>query len=85
MPKWIGNRFGGIVPIAPGTDAPSAIYNLYDQYYSRQDGGWINPNGLTATGGIVNDYTSGRDIYRSHTFTLLEHLTYQQLELKQQK
>ena len=34
MPKWIGNRFGSIVPIAPGTDAPSAIYNLYDQYYS---------------------------------------------------
>ena len=69
MPKWIGNRFGSIVPIAPGTDAPSAIYNLYDQYYSKQDGGWFVPTGLTATGGIVNDYPSGGDIYRSHTFT----------------
>ena len=46
MPKWIGNRFGSIVPIAPGTvEAPSAIYNLFDQYYSKVDGGWINPTG----------------------------------------
>ena len=40
MPKWIGNRFGSIVPIAPDVDAPSAIYNLFDQYYSKVDGGW---------------------------------------------
>ena len=45
MPKWIGNRFGSIVPIAPGVEAPSAIYNFFDQYYSKVDGGWVNPTG----------------------------------------
>ena len=25
--------------------------------------------GLTATGGIINDYTSGSNAYRAHTFT----------------
>ena len=41
MPKWIGNRFGSIVPIASNA-APSAIYNMFDQYYAKQDpaGGW---------------------------------------------
>ena len=69
MPKWIGNRFGSIVPIAPGTDAPSAIYNIFDQYYSKRDGGWAVPTGLTATGGVVSDYIDGSDIYRAHVFT----------------
>ena len=27
------------------------------------------PGGLTATGGIINDYTSGSNAYRAHTFT----------------
>ena len=27
------------------------------------------PEGLTATGGIISDYTSGSDVYRSHIFT----------------
>ena len=52
MPKWIGNRFGSIVPIAPGVNAPSAVYNLFDQYYSKVDGGWVTPTGMTATGGV---------------------------------
>ena len=25
--------------------------------------------GLTATGGVINDYTSGSNAYRAHTFT----------------
>ena len=69
MPKWIGNRFGSIVPIAPNADAPSAIYNLFDQYYSKVDGGWVNPTGMTATGGVVSDYVDGSDVYRAHIFT----------------
>ena len=51
MPKWIGNRFGSIVPIAPGDNAPSAVYNIFDQYYSRKDGGWIQP--VSITGGTA--------------------------------
>ena len=71
MPKWIGNRFGSIVPITPGAAAPSAIYNLFDQYYSRVDGGWLGPQaGLTATGGVVSDYTTPPGaVYRAHVFT----------------
>ena len=62
MPKFIGNRFGSIVPISPGTPAPSAVYNLYDQYYSSRDGGWVV---FDATGGSKT--TSGN--YTIHTFT----------------
>ena len=53
MPKWIGNRFGSVVPIAPGTDAPSAIYNIFDQYYSKQEGGWVAPGINGASGGTL--------------------------------
>ena len=70
MPKWIGNRFGSIVPIAPDVEAPSAIYNLFDQYYSKVDGGWVNPTGHTATGGVISDYTTPPGaVYRAHVFT----------------
>ena len=58
MPKWIGNRFGDIVPIAPGEDAPSGMYNMFDQYYSRQDNGWVTPvsmSGGTAFGPVSID------------------------------
>ena len=27
------------------------------------------PSGLTATGGIISDYTSGSNVYRAHVFT----------------
>ena len=31
---------------------------------------FVNPqSGLTATGGIISDYTSGSDVYRAHIFT----------------
>ena len=69
MGRFIGGRFGSIVPIAPGTDATSAIYSIHDQYYSRRDGGWVSPQGMTATGGEVSDYVVGSDIYRAHVFT----------------
>ena len=57
MPKWIGNRYGNCVPIAPNTEAPSGIYNIIDQYYSRQEDGWtIPPDGIEATGGTIHNY-----------------------------
>ena len=64
MGRHFGGRFGSIVPIAPGSLASSGVYSIHDQYYSKQDGGWINPSGLTATGGVINDYAVGNDIYR---------------------
>ena len=27
------------------------------------------PSGLTATGGVINDYTEGSTVYRAHVFT----------------
>ena len=32
-------------------------------------GEFIPPQGLTATGGVISDYTSGPAIYRAHIFT----------------
>ena len=29
----------------------------------------VSPSGLTATGGVISDYTSGSDVYRAHVFT----------------
>ena len=73
MPKWIGNRFGSIVPIAPNAEAPSAIYNMFDQYYSKVDGGWVLPDeGITATGGVISDYEhSGAFIDLTFLLTLI--------------
>ena len=28
-----------------------------------------NPSAITASGGIINDYTVGSDVYRAHIFT----------------
>jgi len=70
MGRFLGGRFGSVVPISPGGNAPSGIYSMPDQYYSRQDGGWINLSGLTATGGQISDFLDGSNkIYRAHVFT----------------
>ena len=52
------------------------ILNLFENgYFERQGdiynapGSAIVPLGLQATGGVINDYTSGSDIYRAHIFT----------------
>ena len=67
MGRFIGGIFGNTVPIAPGRE-PSAVYSIHDQYYSRQEGGWTNPQGITATGGTVSDFQVGSDVYRAHVF-----------------
>ena len=68
MSKFIGNRYGSVVPIGPGSAAGPAVYNIFDHYYAQQESGWVS-EGITATGGIINEYSepSGA-IYRSHTF-----------------
>ena len=58
MPKWIGNRFGNAVPVNPGAEGPSAVYSMFDQYYMRQEGGWVTPvsmSGGTAFGPVTID------------------------------
>ena len=40
------------------------------QFHSYRDAAAFNPQtGLTATGGVINDYSSGPAIYRAHIFT----------------
>ena len=68
MSKFIGNRYGSVVPIGPGSAAGPAVYNIFDHYYAQQESGWIS-EGMTATGGIINEYSEpSGNIYRSHTF-----------------
>ena len=31
--------------------------------------GTANPDGLTATGGVISDYVDGSNVYRAHVFT----------------
>ena len=40
MPKWLGNRFGDAVPVNPNSEGPSAVYNMHDVYYMKQEGGY---------------------------------------------
>ena len=46
---------------------------MHSGYFNREGNIYNAPGepttGLTATGGIINDYTSGSDIYRAHIFT----------------
>jgi hypothetical protein len=65
MPKWIGNRFGSVVPIGPGSSAGSAIYSLFDQYYASREDGWASTG---ASGGNI-DAVPGGDGYNYHVFT----------------
>ena len=48
------------------------ILDLFASGYFQREGNIYNApgivSGLTATGGIINDYTSGSDIYRAHIF-----------------
>ena len=64
MPKWLGNRYGDAVPVNPNNVAPSAIYNLFDQYYMRQEGGYAPVAQVAATGGT--EFTNGG--YQYHFF-----------------
>ena len=47
----------------------------YFDFFSKTGTDAVNPaptpppGGLTATGGIISDYTSGTDVYRAHVFT----------------
>ena len=52
------------------------ILDLFESgYFERQDKNYNFPGitpvpaGLTATGGVISDYTVGSDVYRAHVFT----------------
>ena len=50
------------------------ILDLFAQGYFQREGNIYNapgvaPSGLTATGGVISDYTSGSGVFRAHIFT----------------
>ena len=50
------------------------ILNLFEQGYFNREGNIFNApstpsTGLTASGGIISDYTDGSKVYRAHVFT----------------
>tara|TARA_R100001443_G_scaffold48985_2_gene61377 strand:- start:5521 stop:6549 length:1029 start_codon:yes stop_codon:yes gene_type:complete len=67
MPKFIGNRIGDTVPNAPGVVASSAVYNMDDVYWMKQEGGYENYTlPMIASGG--SEYTPGNG-FKYHKFT----------------
>jgi len=62
-------------PGAAGGAVGGGLLDLFAHgYFERQGNLYNNPgltplSGLTATGGVISDYTSGDDVYRAHIFT----------------
>ena len=62
-------------PGAAGGAVGGGLLDLFAHgYFERQGDIYNDPgsgasSGLTATGGIISDYTSGSDVYRAHIFT----------------
>jgi len=67
MTKHIGNRIGIALTAGGG-----GMWNIYNQFFYQKQGSWPQipiPQGLTATGGVISDYTVGSAVYRAHVFT----------------
>ena len=77
---YLGRRIG----VSQAKAAPSSsngadgtgggILDLFSNGYFQREGNIYNAPGIvlaghTATGGVINDYTSGSDIFRAHIFT----------------
>ena len=61
-------------PGAAGGAVGGGLLDLFAHGYFERQGDLYNapgapPSGLTATGGVISDYTSGSDVYRAHVFT----------------
>ena len=61
-------------PGAAGGAVGGGLLDLFAHgYFDRQDKIFNDPlvvaTGLTATGGVISDYTSGPAVYRAHVFT----------------
>jgi hypothetical protein len=75
---YLGRRIGLSQDKAGPSGADGSGGGLLDLfasgYYQREGNIYNDPgtgiqSGLTATGGVISDYTSGSDIYRAHIFT----------------
>ena len=74
---YLGRRIGKSQTTAnPQADGNTGgILDLFSGGYFQRTGNMPNyvapppPHGLTATGGVISDYTSGPAVYRAHVFT----------------
>ena len=76
---YLGRRIGksqdtGNSDPASKTDVGGGILDLFAAGYFERQGKSYNapglplPDGIIASGGIISDYTSGSDVYRTHLF-----------------
>lgn len=77
---YLGRRIGlsqdngNSNPGAAGGSVGGGILDLFtNEYFQRQGNIFNHPGvfspGITATGGVINDYSAGNSVYRAHTFT----------------
>ena len=70
--RRIGKSSESAINSADGTGGGVLDAFLHD-YFRRSNNIYnapgISPTGMTASGGVINDYTSGSNIYRTHIFT----------------
>jgi hypothetical protein len=73
---YLGRRIGKSQTTAnPQADGNTGgILDLFSGGYFQRTGNMPNyvappPQGLTATGGVISDYTDGPAVYRAHVFT----------------
>jgi len=59
MGRWLGGVYGNTKLATDSNAAVSGVYTLSDQYYMKQEGGWVVPPGLTAG----NAASSAKAIY----------------------
>jgi len=62
-------------PGGAGGAVGGGLLSLFENGYFEREGDIYNApavapvTGMTATGGVISDYTSGSDVYRAHIFT----------------
>ena len=71
--RRIGKSSETVGPTADGTGGGVLDAFIHD-YFNRSGNVPSSPGvgpalGMTASGGVINDYTSGSNVYRTHTFT----------------
>ena len=69
-------------PGAAGGAVGGGLLDLFaNEYFQRQHRIFneLAPVGMTATGGVISDYTSGSDVYRAHIFTMVMDLDMEEM------
>ena len=53
---FFGSKFGDTQPATDTTPSIKGRYTLDDNYYSKREGGWVQPFPIGASGGIISEY-----------------------------